>query len=202
MSSYTLTTDATQISNISSMRVMVSAALLYTFTVSLTLCRYIISLWPLSMYSKAKSKWNACMTMVEDLFSMELQVDSVVFSSAQYKLPKLWYLPLYSGLGDADLRLDNSLHVSDSISKIEPPKHSPIYLLHSDRGMVLRDSFLLHVQRNQLIEIHLTISHHPPHSKMVYICCMLHDMSECMKYSHVISWVHSSHRWGSCIWCW
>lgn len=59
--SYLLTTDATQISSISSMRVMVTAALLYTFTVPLLLSRYTICSWPSSISSAARSKWSVSM---------------------------------------------------------------------------------------------------------------------------------------------
>ncbi len=52
--SYLLTTDATQISSISSMRVMVTAALLYAFTVLPTTPRSTTSSLPLSTSSVAR----------------------------------------------------------------------------------------------------------------------------------------------------
>jgi hypothetical protein len=53
-------------------------------------------------------------------------------------------------MGDAYLRADNTLHGGHRISQGKPPKHRTGYLLHPHRGVALRNSFLLHVQRPEL----------------------------------------------------
>lgn len=53
-------------------------------------------------------------------------------------------------MGYAHLRADNTLHGGDHISQGKPPKHRTDYLLHSHRSVVLRNTFLLHVQRPKL----------------------------------------------------
>lgn len=71
---YTLATDYTQISSITSTRVMVSAALLYTFTVHPPTLRFIISSSASLISSETKSKFTAYTTTDVGWSSTEWQV--------------------------------------------------------------------------------------------------------------------------------
>lgn len=85
--SYLLQTDYTQISSITSMRVMVSAALLYTFTVLPQTIRFTIYLSALPTSSKIESKYNECTTTAADWSFTASQVHSFPLSLAEHKLP-------------------------------------------------------------------------------------------------------------------
>ena len=67
MAGYILNTDYTEIESLTSMRVMVSSALLYTFTVSQQSPRSISCSLPSPTSSRTASRWKGCMITDGDL---------------------------------------------------------------------------------------------------------------------------------------
>lgn len=150
MSGYILQTDSTQISSITSMRVMVSAALLYTFTVPPNSHRSTTSSSPSRTYLVAKSRWNACTITAEDWSSTGWQVTPPSHSVTQYKLPELRHLPRDPRMDHAHLRTDPPRDGPHCRNQVEHAKYGHHNLLHPYLHLVFRHPLLLHVQCPQL----------------------------------------------------
>lgn len=89
-------------------------------------------------------------------------IDVVNYSTAEYKLLRLWDLPCDRCLDHLDLRADPPQHGLDRGNQRKPSEHRRYCLLHPHHHLVLWYCFLLYLQRTELnlfIHSHLILFH-------------------------------------------